>query len=465
MKIIIEKEDLNQVDLNKPVKISPENFNKMCRDHRYLQSLSSAEFYDLRNQVVQGEFTKIQLINEILSDPTVRGETIDTIERVLNQYIDKNSTESIKECNATIDEGLEESLKESVNDLVSGKYGEVSYVPRSDGMRGETALYAGYHLFTNIDGKYVPYWAGETPMGSSYNSIENAVKGIDAFIDRQRKNGKMLFMKPVSEFVEELRPYESKSLKESIDDYEVKQITFDIAVKKGTNLSAGQGTGNQKFYRALCDFLSTQGMEMAGDMIDSSDVTDAYKDNGYEFFGEEELEEDFKTYYVSYKENKGKFKGKYLDLPIRANSKEEAEKKFLDDHPDIKFYDYKVVTPEESLKEDTVQKANGKWTNRGDDGTEHGEFDTKAEADAQRKAMFAQGYKHESLEDEGVGLLDIAQMHFETGVNFDRNDFNDDEEYDEYLRYVEMGPAGFYEEFSDVLDFDPDFVSEYSLER
>lgn len=115
------------------------------------------------------------------------------------------------------------------------------------------------------------------------------------------------------------------------------------------------------------------------------------------------LKEELKTYYVSYKESEGKFKGKYVDLPVKANSKEEAEEKFLKDHPDIKSYDYKIVASEkneESLKEDTVQKANGKWTNRGDDGTEHGEFDTKAEADAQRKAMFASGYKGESLDEK-----------------------------------------------------------------
>ena len=65
--------------------------------------------------------------------------------------------------------------------------------------------------------------------------------------------------------------------------------------------------------------------------------------------------------------------------------------------------DIKPLIRKESLKEDTVQKANGKWTNRGDDGTEHGEFDTKAEADAQRKAMFASGYKGESLDEELKG--------------------------------------------------------------
>lgn len=47
---------------------------------------------------------------------------------------------------------------------------------------------------------------------------------------------------------------------------------------------------------------------------------------------------------------------------------------------------------DESLNEDTV-KQNGKWVNKGDTGKTHGKFDTKKEADAQRKAMFANGFK------------------------------------------------------------------------
>lgn len=43
------------------------------------------------------------------------------------------------------------------------------------------------------------------------------------------------------------------------------------------------------------------------------------------------------------------------------------------------------------LNEDTV-KQNGKWVNKGKEGT-HGKFRTKKAADAQRKAMFANGYK------------------------------------------------------------------------
>lgn len=69
---------------------------------------------------------------------------------------------------------------------------------------------------------------------------------------------------------------------------------------------------------------------------------------------------------------------------------------YFNDERAAKSY-FKKVTKD--LEEDTVRKSNGKWTNRGDDGTEHGEFGTKAEADAQRKAMFAQGYKGESLDE------------------------------------------------------------------
>ena len=43
------------------------------------------------------------------------------------------------------------------------------------------------------------------------------------------------------------------------------------------------------------------------------------------------------------------------------------------------------------VTEDTVKTKSGKWVNKGKEGT-HGEFDTKKQADAQRKAMFANGY-------------------------------------------------------------------------
>lgn len=55
-------------------------------------------------------------------------------------------------------------------------------------------------------------------------------------------------------------------------------------------------------------------------------------------------------------------------------------------------------TKNEALEEDTI-KQDGKWINKGNDGT-HGKFKTKKAADAQRKAMFANGYSvHEQLDE------------------------------------------------------------------
>lgn len=44
-----------------------------------------------------------------------------------------------------------------------------------------------------------------------------------------------------------------------------------------------------------------------------------------------------------------------------------------------------------SAKEDTVKQGSS-WVNKGKEGT-YGKFKTKKEADAQRKAMFAKGFK------------------------------------------------------------------------
>lgn len=72
-----------------------------------------------------------------------------------------------------------------------------------------------------------------------------------------------------------------------------------------------------------------------------------------------------------------------------------------DDHFDDGHYNSEDDTFGESLKEDTVKQGKH-WVNRGKAGT-HGKFATKKAADAQRKAMFANGYKGESLEEDDSG--------------------------------------------------------------
>lgn len=79
-----------------------------------------------------------------------------------------------------------------------------------------------------------------------------------------------------------------------------------------------------------------------------------------------------------------------------------------DEVDDFIFNDVKDIMSgmNESLKEDTEKVKKGKWVNKGKEGT-HGTFKTKKEADAQRKAMFASGYK-ESLK-ESVDELDSSE--------------------------------------------------------
>lgn len=67
------------------------------------------------------------------------------------------------------------------------------------------------------------------------------------------------------------------------------------------------------------------------------------------------------------------------------------------------------------ISEDTVKKSNGKWTNRGDDGKEHGEFKTKKEADKQRKAMYANGYTGESRRNNMS--ITIRELKETSGIN------------------------------------------------
>ena len=72
-------------------------------------------------------------------------------------------------------------------------------------------------------------------------------------------------------------------------------------------------------------------------------------------------------------------------------------------------------------------------------------------------------------------IKEIALADFESGHFTDMNFFIEDEEgdftgvetaaADYYAELINMGPAGFYEEFRDELDFDPDFVAEYGDEE
>ena len=94
--------------------------------------------------------------------------------------------------------------------------------------------------------------------------------------------------------------------------------------------------------------------------------------------------------------------------PWTKSSKAYGKQLDLDESKSMNPWDklvafYGDALKENKLEEDTI-KQDGKWVNKGKEGT-HGTFRTKKEADAQRKAMFAQGYK------EGLNEM-LDKYHF-----------------------------------------------------
>ena len=79
-----------------------------------------------------------------------------------------------------------------------------------------------------------------------------------------------------------------KVVKEDINNYDIVKMSIDVAVPAGKDV---QSYERSALYRAFSDALLKFGYQMAGDYLDveeSEDYTQSYRDNGYEFFGEEE---------------------------------------------------------------------------------------------------------------------------------------------------------------------------------
>lgn len=147
---------------------------------------------------------------------------------------------------------------------------------------------------------------------------------------------------------------------------------------------------------------------------------------------------------------------------------EDYEEEWPDADDDIDFIDlygvhgeydddYDVQT-RHSMKEDTVKQGKN-WVNKGKAGT-HGKFATKKEADAQRKAMFASGYKGEGLEEAADAILTkdseqlirlFAKLLRQANRNRDAEalESTDFTRYPDKLRQLNMIAYDFYEAYND----------------
>ena len=156
------------------------------------------------------------------------------------------------------------------------------------------------------------------------------------------------------------------------DDY------YDVAYKNGRKLyTFGE------IYQAMRELLPN--WDYTEDVYDGEELNLIY----YPHSGVNFTQEDFDALKSGIKERFGN------DVRVRfARSTYAPEQKKI-------YIGYLDAADEEKLdecsdmiSEDTVKQGSS-WVNKGKEGT-HGKFKTKKEADAQRKAMFASGYKAES---------------------------------------------------------------------
>lgn len=156
------------------------------------------------------------------------------------------------------------------------------------------------------------------------------------------------------------------------DDY------YDVAYKNGRKLYTFD-----EIYQAMRKLLPN--WDYAEDVYDGEELNLIY----YPHSGVHFTQEDFDALKSGIKERFGN------DVRVRfARSTYAPEQKKI-------YIGYLDASDEEKLdecsdmiSEDTVKQGSS-WVNKGKEGT-HGKFKTKKDADAQRKAMFASGYKAES---------------------------------------------------------------------
>ena len=191
----------------------------------------------------------------------------------------------------------------------------------------------------------------------------------------------------------------------------------------------------ERFVQKLCDgwengvewFIDNFGEEEFSKVCTQHDLFD------YDEIADMAVEWDGRGHFLSM------WDGDELELPNGFYAYKQDENEDFDAADDI---------ISESLKEDIKKLPNGKWANVGKDGkADSGKFKTKKEATSQMKAMYANGYKGESLEEAIHGKDDLEtflKMAKDIGINtlgelatFLKNEKQpgDKDEWETMLRY------------------------------
>lgn len=290
---------------------------------------------------------------------------------------------------------------------------------------------------------------------------------------------------------------ESTKVEEAVtNDYRVVGVIMDVAMPANKSLDdyGTDGSTSGKLYHAISGALKSVGLEMAGDYVDvAGDHTDVYKDNDYEFEFEESLKEDITDSSIEdidefVAEVKERFPGSEVifdgdtnTIKITLDNKEEesltenAVSNFFSPALDAFLQDmaqmFGKITYTDIMNSRPDKKDLGRLNQLRREYNKEAQYESPDNEEifkqiASEVADIVKRNKkkeEESLKESyyDKDILDMAQTSFETGHWFDRDDFESDDEFEEYTELMDMGPAGFLDEFEDELDFDPDFVDEY----
>ena len=226
-------------------------------------------------------------------------------------------------------------------------------------------------------------------LGDSKSTVQESVSGDASKLTDVLAIAKKIGIETIQDLLDFQNRHKGEDLLVALKDYE-KEFDAD-----GEGLDENIFTKRKerkKLYKQISnidDIIPTDG-------DGTSDDKPKKADSRYKMKVREGAEQKG-LYYISYKAN-----DVYQAILAKASSEQEAKDKVQKKVPNAEILSVRVAyagdrKPGMPVVEDTL-KRNGRWANVGKDGkADSGKFKTKKEADAQRKAMYANGYKGESL--------------------------------------------------------------------
>ena len=300
-------------------------------------------------------------------------ENVEDVEEVVRRIVDEYDCRevSLDEYKRIVN-GVNESLKKNYSKLLKEGFGTLYGI-----MCRTTAR--GFQSLLRMDDKVVAF-TSEEEASKCWEALDKAAGHINRFVyysvtEISGDNPKNLLIfdsyEEYKEYSDNLMNKYNESLKEDMDTFDKKGLESDLRKLFG------------KYFK-----IESRSYDGAKGVIDE------YSPNSYQFFipNADVYNWQIEVNKESIKSEIRKILKKYGKFNVGFNGSFYTTSDYYGD----KILHFRWFWFSEKLNEDTVKTRDGKWTNKGKEGT-HGKFKTKKEADAQRRAMFSKGY-HESVD-------------------------------------------------------------------